>query len=74
MTDGPQDELQQRRAERERERHVDASPATDDLSDATGQAAAVARARESFALSQPRSDVPVPDDRPIEDEQADNRS
>jgi hypothetical protein len=74
MTNGPEDELQPKRAERERERHVDAQPATDDPSDPTGQAAAVDRARESFALSQPRSDVPVPDDRPIEDEQADNRS
>jgi hypothetical protein len=74
MANHPEDELRSRRLEREREGMADRPATTDAAPDSAEQRAAIARARESFDLSRPGADSPVPDDRSIEDVQADNRS
>jgi hypothetical protein len=74
MTNHPEDELQRRRLEREREGMADRPATTDAAPDSAEQRAAIARARESFDLSRLGADPPAPDDRSIEDVQAGNRA
>ena len=73
MTDHSEDELRRRRLKHEREGMADLPATIDAEPGATEQDAAIARARESFDLSRPGADLPVPDDGPIEDMPADNR-
>ena len=71
MTDHPGDELQAKRSEREVAHIADLLSTIGDRPAMTEQETALKRARESFGLSRPGPDVTAPDDRPIQDEQAD---
>ena len=56
MSSDPHDELARRRAERDRDRRAPDQEAADDSSRSAEQDAAIARARESWLLSQVRRD------------------
>jgi hypothetical protein len=57
MSSDPQDELARRRADRHRNRRAPGQEAADDVSRSADQQAAIARARESWLLSQVSRDV-----------------
>ena len=73
MANAPEDELDGKRRQRERARQANRLAAIDDQPNVTEQDAAIARARESLALSRPSSGQPAMTDQLLDEDRHDER-